>query len=115
MPEPIVFPLDLNEVRDVWITRDLYGRLCGKSRLYSQSDIAELLEGLRRARTDIQSLVAEVEGLRAEVDHLVDVDAEATQWHDAYQQAKAKLTEAGAEIVALDGEPAEQHGEAATP
>jgi hypothetical protein len=64
MPEPIVFPLDLDEVREIWITRDVYGRLCGESRLFSQSDIGEALEGLRRARGDIQSLVAEVDQLR---------------------------------------------------
>jgi hypothetical protein len=64
MPEPIVFPLDLDEVREIWITRDVYGRLCGESRLFSQSDIGEALEGLRRARGDIQSLVAEVDRLQ---------------------------------------------------
>lgn len=65
MPEPIVFPLDLDEVRDTWITRDVYGRLCGESRLFTQADISEALEGLRRARTDIQFLVAELDSLRA--------------------------------------------------
>lgn len=60
MPKPTVFPLNLNEVKDTWITQDTYGPLCAESRLHG-GQVAELLEGLRVARQHIRSLVAELD------------------------------------------------------
>jgi hypothetical protein len=63
MPESIVWPLDLPAVKARWVDDDTYGSLCGESRL-RPSDQDRLLEGLRHARQDVHSLVAEVERLR---------------------------------------------------
>jgi hypothetical protein len=129
MPEPIVFPLDLDEVREIWITRDVYGRLCGESRLFSQSDIGEALEGLRRARGDIQSLVAEVRHQAEQIARVrdlageIDVRAFRILGRDPVEngisaeeiyEAEMGRAVAGLILVALDGESAEQPGEAAT-
>jgi hypothetical protein len=104
MPEPIVFPLDLDEVRDTWITRDVYGRLCGESRLFSQSDIAEALEGLRRARSDIQSLVAEVDQLRSLTGNLREGFLSETVQHNDAANSLAELLSARDRVRGLHTE-----------
>jgi hypothetical protein len=61
-PEPIVWPLDLPAVKARWVNDDVYGPLCGESRL-RPSDHDRLLEGLRYARQDVRSLVAALEAI----------------------------------------------------
>jgi hypothetical protein len=52
------------DIRARWIDGDPYGDDCGEHRV-RPSRHYEVLEGLRHARTDVASLLAEIERLRA--------------------------------------------------